>query len=481
MALHGDDNKEGSKGNRFLPIHIDSLDPQSLEMDLWIRPRGQAVAALYRAKGVEISVDDISRLREQKVNFLYIAAGEHAVYRKALTKKLDTVFQDRSRAEMERARIIRANCTQMIDDVLLLPGQAEPIDAVADISRTFAAWVAADADQFGYLLDMAAHDFYTSAHMVNVGVGCGLLFRKLRPDEPHLFSLGVQGGLLHDIGKRGIPEAILNKAGKLNDAEWEVVRSHPTRGYEELSKHAGVPEMVLEMARDHHERLDGKGYAKGLSEPSLSLAARVCAVVDVFDAVTSARSYKGATHPLDVLDLMKRSVHTHFDPVVFDAWRELVEQLLDKDPNRVGELKLGENIVPLEEFLIVEAPHKGGGPQADVVASGKSGGLSGSERRVHSRFDCKFGARAKFLRQIKPFPGVGVGQDFNIKVIDVSRGGVCLETSSPMARGDLIELHLPARDGKTVQRYGQVVRVRSRQDGVWINGICFVENVAAAA
>ena len=122
---------------RFLPVHIDSLDPQVLDMDLWLRHEGQAAPALYRGAGLEVRGDELQRLKEQKIEYLYIPAHQHAIYRKALTRRLDRVYSDASKGKQERARIIRGNCQKMIEDVLLLPGQQEPVETISEISRTF--------------------------------------------------------------------------------------------------------------------------------------------------------------------------------------------------------------------------------------------------------------------------------------------------------------------------------------------------------
>ncbi len=474
--------KPAAKQQRFLPVHIDSLDPQLLEMDLWIKHSGQAQPALYRAKGVEVNIQDILRLREQRIQFLYICAGDHAVYRKQLIRKLDGVFKDKSKATEERAKIIRANCGKMIEDVLILPGQAEPVEAIADISRTFSSWIAADPSQFSYLLDMSAHDFYTSMHMVNVGVGCGLLMKHLRPDETQVFTLAVQGGLLHDIGKRGIPEEILNKGGRLEPGEWEMLKRHPLAGFEELSKHPGVSSIVLEMTRDHHERLDGKGYPSARAADSISFPARVCAVVDVFDALTATRPYKGPTHPRDALKLMQEGVGSQFDKEVFEGWKSLIDKLLNDDPARTGELKEGENVFPFSE--IIQGEETRGNPAfqkvSDLVASGCAAGVLGSERRRHTRFSCKTPVQIKFLRQVKRYPKK-VGELFEVLIEDVSRSGVGIITPLPMARGDLLHLTLPGKAGTSIERIAQVVRVRMKPDGTWHNGLCFVDSAAKAA
>lgn len=476
------DPKQATKQQRFLPVHIDSLDPQLLEMDLWIKHSGQARPALYRAKGVEVSLNDILRLREQRIQFLYICAGDHAVYRKQFIRKLDNVFHEKDMATDERARIIRANCSKMIEDVLILPGQSEPVEAIADISRTFSTWIASNNSQFSYLMDMSSHDFLTSMHMVNVGVGCGLLVKHLRPDDTQLFTLAVQGGLLHDIGKRGIPPEVLNKGGRLEPQEWELLKRHPQIGYDELSKMTGVPSIVLEMTRDHHERLDGKGYPSCRSGDSISFAARVCAVVDVFDALTATRPYKGPTHPRDALKLMADGVGSQFDKEVFNGWKELIEKLLADDPARTGETKEGENIFPFTEIIQGEDPK--GNPAfqkvCDLVATNKSAGILGSERRRHNRYTCNKPIKAKFLRQIKPYP-VELGEVFEVIVEDISRSGVGILTPVPMARGDLLHLSIPGKDDSIIERIAQVVRVRSKRDGSWHNGMSFVDNAGRVA
>lgn len=457
---------------RFLPVHIDSLDPQVLDMDLWLRHEGQPAPALYRGAGLEVLGDELERLKEQKIEYLYIPAHQHAIYRKALTRRLDRVFSDTGKAKAERARIIRGNCQKMIEDVLLLPGQQEPIETISEISRTFQEWVARDDSQFGYLLDMSSHDFYTSTHMVNVGVGCGLLVRAMRPSDEAMFALAVQGGLLHDVGKRDIPPEILNKAGKLDPEEWDVLRKHPTIGHDELSVFPSMPGAVLEMARDHHERLDGKGYPNGIFADQIGFLARVCAVVDVFDAITATRPYRGPTHPRDALRMMSDGVGTQFDRDVFETWKGLVEKLIEEDAARTGDIvegkvgSLNDATPQSPPGLTVAGPAQDAAPTAPVD--------SADNRRKFDRHSCRMVASARFVEQSRPHP-VAKGQPFEVRILDVSRGGVCAEAHWPFARGELLHISLPAQNGRTLSRYARVVRVRGGSNGRWRMGLCFVE------
>lgn len=463
---------ESAPAQRFLPVHIDSLDPQVLDMDLWLRHDGQPQPALYRAAGLEVTIGELQRLKDQRIEYLYIPAQQHAIYRRVLTRRLDGIFSDPARAQAERARIIRDNCSKMIQDVLLLPGQTEPIETIAEISRTFQTWVAKDEGQFGYLLAMSAHDFYTSTHMVNVGVGCGLLTRALRPNDESLFAIAVQGGLLHDVGKRDIPAEILNKAGRLDPDEWEVLRRHPAVGFEELMQHQSMPPAVLEMARDHHERLDGKGYPNGIFGDQIGFLARVCAVVDVFDAITATRPYRGPTHPRDALKMMSDGVGSQFDRQVFETWKELVERLLEKDPARTGDVVEGALSAAIADVLPQAPPGLANAPLR--TGAGASPTSDAGNRRRYDRFACATMSRARFVEQNRPHPVVK-GQPFDLRLTDISRGGVCAEADWSFGKGELLHLTIPTSNGKSLTRYARVVRARAGSRGKWLMGLMFVE------
>jgi ribonuclease P protein subunit RPR2 len=133
------------------------------------------------------------------------------------------------------------------------------------------------------------------------------------------------GFLLHDIGKVGIPEAILSKPGPLTDEEWGVMRTHPLIGAQIVEPMRFLGEAV-QIIRCHHERFDGKGYPGGMAGEEIPLAARIFAVVDSFDAMTSDRPYRGAL-PIDrAMDELVRGKSTQFDPEVVEMFLALVSR-----------------------------------------------------------------------------------------------------------------------------------------------------------
>jgi HD-GYP domain-containing protein (c-di-GMP phosphodiesterase class II) len=146
------------------------------------------------------------------------------------------------------------------------------------------------------------------------------LARDLGLDEAGVRLAGV-AGLLHDMGKALMPLAVLNKPGKLTDEEFGVMKQHPNRGHELLSEGSSPLETALDVCLHHHERPDGKGYPQGLSGAQISLAARMGAICDVYDAITSNRPYKDGWDPAESIARMAEWTRQgQFDPATFQSF-----------------------------------------------------------------------------------------------------------------------------------------------------------------
>lgn len=154
-------------------------------------------------------------------------------------------------------------------------------------------------------------DEYTYLHSVAVCTLMVNVARHIGLDDAQVRDFGL-AGLLHDIGKMGIPEDVLNKAGRLTDEEFAMMKSHPEHGYQLLSQAPDMVEAALDVCRHHHEKVDGSGYPFGLDGPQISLAARLGAICDVYDALTSDRPYKDAWSPTEGIQAMW-SWQGHFD------------------------------------------------------------------------------------------------------------------------------------------------------------------------
>jgi len=162
-------------------------------------------------------------------------------------------------------------------------------------------------------------DEYTYMHSVAVCAMMVALARQMGMDAGQTRSAGL-AGLLHDLGKAVMPPLILNKPGKLTEPEFGVIRSHPLEGYNMLKDGQKVDPVALDVCLHHHEKMDGSGYPKGLKGDEISLLAKMGAVCDVYDAITSNRPYKVGWDPAESLRKMAEWSKGHFDPAVFQAF-----------------------------------------------------------------------------------------------------------------------------------------------------------------
>lgn len=166
-------------------------------------------------------------------------------------------------------------------------------------------------------------DEYTYMHSVAVCALMIALARQLNLNDDTVREAGF-AGLLHDIGKVGIPMKILNKPGKLTDSEFAIVKAHPDVGAKILVESYQVSPLVLDVCQHHHEKVDGTGYPHGLKGDEISLFAKMGAVCDVYDAITSNRPYKKGWAPADSIRKMAEWSKGHFDEAVFQAFVKTV-------------------------------------------------------------------------------------------------------------------------------------------------------------
>jgi len=162
-------------------------------------------------------------------------------------------------------------------------------------------------------------DDYTYMHSVAVCALMIALSKQLNLDEIQTRSAGI-AGLLHDLGKALMPMEVLNKPGKLTDEEFAIIKTHPEEGHKLLLGSTGADAIALDVVLHHHEKTDGSGYPKHLKDKEISLFAKMGAVCDVYDAITSNRPYKAGWDPAESLRKMAEWANGHFDPMVFQAF-----------------------------------------------------------------------------------------------------------------------------------------------------------------
>jgi putative nucleotidyltransferase with HDIG domain len=208
---------------------------------------------------------------------------------------ITTVFEEARMGRLTDSSVARGLVEDVCDSVLRNPG------ALISLARLKTA------------------DTYTYMHSVAVCALMVSLSSQLGMDEQHTRDAGL-AGLLHDIGKAKVPLSILNKPGKLTDQEFAIVRSHSEHGHAMLLECGDVGDAVLDACLHHHEKMDGSGYPERLQGEGISRIARMAAICDVYDAVTSDRPYKKAWDPSEAVRRMAEWAGGHFDKSLFQAF-----------------------------------------------------------------------------------------------------------------------------------------------------------------
>ncbi len=198
-------------------------------------------------------------------------------------------------------------------------GRAVDVAAATGLVEEISDSVARNPNALISLARLKTADDYTYMHSVAVCALMVALARQIGLDEAQSRTAGM-AGLLHDLGKAAVPLPVLNKPGRLTEAEFAQVRDHPRQGWALLQAGAGVDPAVLDACLHHHERTDGTGYPNRLAGEQLSTMARMTAICDVYDAITSDRPYKRGWDPAESIRRMAEWTNGHLDARLFQAF-----------------------------------------------------------------------------------------------------------------------------------------------------------------
>ncbi|MBE0604613.1 MAG: HD-GYP domain-containing protein [Deltaproteobacteria bacterium] len=224
---------------------------------------------------------------------------------------LDAVSEDMAKAAPSpegRQRIqaiaIKEKSKSIVKDLLEDPRSGENIKKGMKVVSDLTDCILSDPNVLYDLITLSSYDQYTYTHSVNVSVLCAGIGVSCGMGRPEVQTLGI-GALLHDVGKSSIPPEILNKPGRLNDGEYEIMKSHVLEGIRTVDSNGAIPKESRAVILQHHERISGTGYPNRLSGPDITTFGRICAIADCYDAMTTNRPYKDAGTPFQALMQMK--------------------------------------------------------------------------------------------------------------------------------------------------------------------------------
>jgi len=198
------------------------------------------------------------------------------------------------------------------------PGNEQPIDIAELLEKTHFETIMAFSEA------LEARDQYTAGHSRRVMEYSKGIGQRMKLDKSDIEDL-KRSALLHDIGKIGIPDIVLNKKTKLTDEEYTTIKSHPEKGAGILKYIKAFKDLVPAVYH-HHERYDGEGYPEGVKGAAIPLHARIIAIADTFDAMTSSRSYRNALSFRSALSELERNKGVQFDPDIADIFIEILQE-----------------------------------------------------------------------------------------------------------------------------------------------------------
>uniref|UniRef100_A0A7C3W8V9 HD domain-containing protein n=1 Tax=Fundidesulfovibrio putealis TaxID=270496 RepID=A0A7C3W8V9_9BACT len=307
----------GPRGEEYFPIHPRTILPDTAGMfDLYLRRGGGYL--LYAKRGERFSVEP--KLGETlEITEFYVRTDQRLDYESYLARNLGSMLLSDKLPLEERSKLFYQISSGILRQSFAskLPRglDEKTYQDIQNMVRRGVAFLAKE-ESLRSLSEFLSHKYHSYTHSLNVMVLTVAVLQSLPGmDQTTLFEAGL-GAALHDIGKTQIPDEIINKPGPLNQEEWEVMKTHPVRG---LGICATMPisHVATNTILFHHERFDGNGYPGGIAGEAIPVHARVLALCDAYDALTSLRPYANPLPPYKALSIMREDMRGAFDPVLY--------------------------------------------------------------------------------------------------------------------------------------------------------------------
>jgi HD-GYP domain-containing protein (c-di-GMP phosphodiesterase class II) len=312
----------------YLPLEFAKLRAdEDIPFDLFVKNGEQFV--LFRKAHLPLTLDDLRSFKARGVTQFYVDGRAKKILARYMEQELAVRLKDPNLPLDEKASFLMEASRIIMDDLFTHPESPETLPRVRTLVENTVGFIATGRQAFRSVIRLCTHDYYTYTHTLHVEVYSVALGLQLGMSQAFLRKLG-EGALLHDVGKALVPPEILTKPGPLTPEEWQVMKQHPQLGIDLLAAHGPLDEVTRWAIIGHHERIDGRGYPFGLQKDEVALPGRIVALADIYDALTTNRSYHAAARSFDALNIIKEHMLGGVDAELF---KELVILLARNDPN----------------------------------------------------------------------------------------------------------------------------------------------------
>jgi HD-GYP domain-containing protein (c-di-GMP phosphodiesterase class II) len=299
---------------KFFRIRLSTLRPEkTTNFDVYIQIDGKK--HLYLHAGDKLSDGKIASLQSKDTGeSFFVEEKDREIYRTWIKEELNSDMVNNE----AKAVILRESSIALMEDLFDNPDVNKALDEAKPIITNFVDFIKNAPEAVGFMLSLSGHDFYTYNHSLDVSIYSLGLGQTLSFDRQTMEALGM-GALFHDIGKRNVPLDILCKKGGLSDSEWEQMKMHTQFGLVILNNHPDMGDDVKAACFEHHESWAGNGYPQQIVGNEIHPFARIVAIADTYDAMTTQRSYNVPLKPVDAVTMMKEKLAGRYDPEMIKA------------------------------------------------------------------------------------------------------------------------------------------------------------------
>lgn len=303
----------------FFRIRLSTIRPDKITtFDIYIHVDNKHI--LYLRAGERLSDGKINTLHDRDT-------GDSFFVRVEDKQKYHDWVRDEMKSDLihpfEKAKILRESSLALMEDLFESPDVNNALNDSRPIIKDFIELMEQAPEAMGFMISLSGHDFYTYNHSLDVSIYSLGLGKTMGYDARSLEELGV-GSLFHDIGKRNVSLDILCKKEGLNEAEWEQMKMHPQYGLVILNSHPNISDAIKATCFEHHESWTGNGYPQQLVGDEIHPFARIVAITDTYDALTTQRSYNIPMAPLDAVEMMKEKLASRYDPEMLKAMHSVL-------------------------------------------------------------------------------------------------------------------------------------------------------------
>lgn len=297
----------------YFPVALAMIEINSIvPCELWLKHSGEKEPVLYRSGNLPFTREHKGRLLASGVETVLIPFDHANLWTTYLERRLRERINDPGVPLADRAEVLINTSKAIMKDVLADPRAPETKERVGNLADSICDLMRVPS-ALETTVRLMEHDYYTYTHCLHVAIYSIALARQAGIDDEQVLSSCGRGGLMHDCGKCKLPASLINKPGRFSESEWELMKKHPDYGMEVLGQTSWSDPLVEMIVHSHHERLDGSGYPQGLAGRSVPEAARITAIADAFDAMTTDRAYQRARRGIQAMKIIHVDEKNRYD------------------------------------------------------------------------------------------------------------------------------------------------------------------------